>query len=58
MAAELDCRLELLKQARAASGLPLDFWADLTDGLDQRSLEILVGRSSMFPKYMYSRDMP
>ena len=47
-------RLKLLKEARCASGLTLDFWVDLTDGLDQRSLEILVGRSSIFPKYKNS----
>lgn len=48
--------LALLKEARRRSGLPLDFWVDLTDGLDQSSLEILVGRSSIFPKYINSRD--
>lgn len=46
--------LRLLKEARAKSGLPLDFWADITEGLDYRSLEILVGKSSIFPKYMNS----
>lgn len=51
-------RLALLKQARSRSGLPLDFWVDLTDGIDQRCLEILVGRSSMFPKYINSKDKP
>ena len=51
-------RLELLKTARAQSGLPLDFWEDLTEGLDQRCLEILVGRSSIFPKYRNSNDNP
>gem|GEM_PF-1314067 len=50
--------LILLKEARKRSGLPLDFWVDLTDGLDQRSLEILVGRSSIFPKYINSRGKP
>lgn len=53
-----DKRLELLKRARAESGLPLDFWVDLTEGLPQRSLEILVGRSSIFPKYMNSSGKP
>lgn len=47
--------LVLLKIARANSGLPLDFWLDLTEGLDQSALEILVGRSSIFPKYINSR---
>lgn len=50
--------LALLKEARRRSGLPLDFWVDLTDGLDQRCLEILVGRSSIFPKYTNSKDRP
>lgn len=55
---ESESALDLLKRARENSGLPLDFWADFTEGLDYKSLEILVGRSSMFPKYMYSKDMP
>lgn len=50
--------LELLKEARRKSGLPLDFWADLTEGLSQSSLEILVGRSSIFPKYRNSSGKP
>lgn len=45
-----------LKYARNQSGLPLDFWADLTAGMDYRSLAILCGRSSIFPKYINSRD--
>lgn len=51
-------RLALLKRARKESGLPLDFWLDLTDGLPQSSLEILVGRSSIFPKYINSKGSP
>lgn len=51
-------RLELLKDARAASGLSLDFWADLTDGLPYSAVAILCGRSSVFPKYMNSKDTP
>ncbi len=51
-------RLELLKQAREASGLPLDFWVDLTDGLPYKSLAILCGRSALFPKYMNSKVSP
>jgi len=50
--------LELLKQARLRSGLPLDFWSDLTDGLDYNTLAILCGRSSIFPKYINSKDNP
>lgn len=50
--------LRLLKEARKRSGLPLDFWADLAEGLDYSSLEILVGKSSIFPKYMNSSGNP
>jgi hypothetical protein len=53
-ALEENKRLALLLDARRVSGLSLDFWYDFTDGLDQRSLEILVGRSAMLPKYMKS----
>jgi hypothetical protein len=53
-----DYTLRLLKTARERSGLSLDFWADLTEGLDQSSLEILVGRSSIFPKYVNSKERP
>lgn len=51
-------RLELLKEARKLSGLPLDFWDELTDELPYSSLEILVGKSSIFPKYMNSNGKP
>lgn len=51
-------RLALLKRARAESGLPLDFWEELTDGLDYKSLAILCGRSALFPKYMNSSVKP
>lgn len=47
-------KLELLKEARQQSGLPLDFWADLTEDLPQSCIAILCGRSSLFPKYMKS----
>lgn len=47
-------RLELLKEARKKSGMSLDFWDEFTNGLDQNLLEILVGRSSIFPKYRNS----
>lgn len=50
--------LELLKLARNASGLPLDFWDELTEGLDYRSMAILCGRAALFPKYMKSSDRP
>lgn len=49
---------ELLKQARQQSGLPMDFWADLTDGLPYSLIAILCGRSSIFPKYMNSKVRP
>ena len=48
-------KLKLLKEARRISGLPLDFWVDLTEGLPYSSLVILCGRSSIFPKYMNSK---
>ncbi len=50
--------LKLLKQARAESGLPLDFWVDLTEGLPHSATAILCGRSSIFPKYMKSSGKP
>ena len=50
--------LRLLKIAREKSGMSLDFWADLTEGLDYKSLDILVGKSSIFPKYMNSKGSP
>lgn len=51
-------RLALLKQARQSSGLPLDLWADLTEGLPYSSLAILCGNASVIPKYMNSRLRP
>lgn len=51
-------KLKLLKDARQESGLPLDFWVDLTEGLDYSSLVILCGRSSIFPKYINSKEIP
>jgi len=50
--------LSLLKEARARSGLSLDFWADFTEGLDYRSVAILCGRSDMIPKYVNSKGKP
>lgn len=49
-----DDRLDLIKKARRESGLPMDFWVDLTEGLPYSALAILCGRSSLFPKYMNS----
>lgn len=50
-----EIRLKLLKEARKNSGMSLDFWDEFTEGVDQSLLEILVGRSSIFPKYINSR---
>ncbi len=50
--------LEMLKEARNQSWLPLDFWVDLTEGLDHRAIAILCGRSAIFPKYMNSKGKP
>lgn len=46
--------LEAMKRARKETGLPLDFWADLVDGLPYKAAAILCGRSAIFPKYMNS----
>lgn len=46
--------LELLKSARNTSGMSLDFWADLTDGLPHSCVAILCGKASIFPKYRNS----
>lgn len=53
-----DILLDAMKRARAETGLPLDFWADLTDGLPYSFATILCGRSSIFPKYMNSKVSP
>lgn len=50
--------LEAMKRAREETGLPLDFWADLTDGLPYSFAAILCGRSAIFPKYMNSKVRP
>lgn len=50
--------LQLLKEARQRSGLPLDFWADLTEGLPYKSVAILCDRSDLFPKYVNSKLIP
>ncbi|MFY0310599.1 hypothetical protein ACFMBG_11980 [Leisingera sp. D0M16] len=38
---------ELLRKACEASGRSLGFWSDLTEGMDQRSLALLVSRAHM-----------
>jgi hypothetical protein len=50
--------LEAMKKARFETGLPLDFWADLTEGIPYNFAAILCGRSSIFPKYMNSNVRP
>lgn len=50
--------LAMLKEARNVSGLPLDLWVDLTDGLPHSAVAILCGRASVFPKYRNSKDKP
>ena len=49
--------LTLLKSARKQSGLPLDFWADFTEGLPHSSIAILCGRSDLIPKYVNSKEI-
>lgn len=44
-----------LRKARKKSGLSMDFWVDLIDGLDHKSALILCGKSAMFPKYINSK---
>jgi len=43
----LGSELDLLKEARRASGRSLDFWSEFTDGIDQKSLEIILSRAHM-----------
>lgn len=50
----VELRLSALKALRENTGLSLDFWVDITEGLDQSSIDILVGRSSTLPKYRNS----
>lgn len=51
-------RLEMLKMARDASGMSLDFWVDLTDGLHHSTVARLCGRAALFPKYSQSSGTP
>lgn len=50
--------LSLMKAARADTGLPLDFWADLVEGLPYKWAAILCGRSPIFPKNKKSSVTP
>lgn len=50
--------IDALKKASKESGLPMDFWDELTEGLDYNSLAKLCGKASLFPKYMKSIDKP
>lgn len=47
--------IAMLVEARNRSGLPLDFWAELTEGLSHKAIAILCSRWSLFPKYMNSQ---
>lgn len=53
-----EIELSILRDLRRKSGLSMDFWADLTEGLDYRSLAILYGNSDLLPKYKKSKDRP
>lgn len=44
-------RLDLLLQARRGSGMTLDFWADLTEGMDLAAVETLADRATLFPRH-------
>lgn len=57
-ASDDDELLSLMKQARDESGMPLDFWADLTEGMPHSLAAILCGRSFLFPKYRNSKVSP
>jgi hypothetical protein len=50
--------LRLMKLAREETGLPLDFWADLIEGIPYKWAAILCGRSAIFPKNMNSNVRP
>lgn len=56
MRADDNSRLDLLIKAADQSGLPLDFWAVLTEGLDSTSLALLAERAPVFPLYIQSRE--
>lgn len=47
--------LAMLVEARNRTGLPLDFWAELTYGLPHKAIAILCSRWSLFPKYINSQ---
>ena len=47
--------IEMLLEARNRSGLPLDFWGQLTLGLPHRAIAILCSRWALFPRYMNSQ---
>lgn len=54
---ESEMLLEAMKRARRDTELPLDFWADLVEGLPYSFAAILCGRSPIFPKYMNSKGI-
>ena len=49
--------LNLLKLASDATGLSVDFWASLTEGLDRNAVALLVMRAEMMSEQM-QRGMP
>lgn len=48
--------LNLLKIARSATGLSLDFWADFLDGFATGSVALLVMRAEMISAEMHRRE--
>ncbi len=40
--------MSALREARRVSGLPLDLWVDLTDGLDPGVVAVLCERAELF----------
>lgn len=49
--------LTLLKLARDATGWPLDFWSDLTEGMDPHSIALLVMRAESLRNRVHSHDL-
>lgn len=49
-------RLARIKELRALTGLTMDFWVDLTEGIPYRSLAIMCGNLSLSPKNRNSKE--
>lgn len=49
-------RLDALLAIRRATGLPLDFWDELCQGLDNQALESMTERAEMSASYIKSRE--